>query len=315
MTFKRRRLATVDVGSNSVLFLAAERDEKGALTVLADESRITRLGAGIQATRTISEGGLERTCEALEHFASRAKELAVDEIHATATSAAREAQNRDLFLAEAARRSGLKVEVISPNEEARLTYLSVTTEPEKEEPSMVVDIGGGSTEITWGIGHRFDGGRSLDLGTVKLLEAFLSGDPPPAASIEAARQAVDARLARVTPLGQLTHHFGTAGSFTHLVSLNLGLTAYHSTKVSGHRLTRENVAKFVDLFSRTPKAEILKLPGVDPRRADVLLAGTLIIERLFAQFGVSAFHVFDRGVRFGKIFDLLRGFVPPIRFA
>ena len=180
---------------------------------------------------------------------------------------------------------------------------------------MVVDVGGGSTEITWGIGHRFDGGRSLDLGTVKLLEEHLTGDPPTRTAISRARDEIDQRLSRVTPLGKLTRYYGTAGSFTHLVSLNLELKAYHSTKVSGHRLTRENVRKFVDLFSTAPRSEVLKLPGVDPRRADVLLAGTLIIERLFEKFQIPAFEVYDRGVRFGKIFDRLKGFVPPIQFA
>jgi exopolyphosphatase/guanosine-5'-triphosphate,3'-diphosphate pyrophosphatase len=180
---------------------------------------------------------------------------------------------------------------------------------------MVVDIGGGSTEVTWGLGHRFDGGRSLNIGTIKLIEGPLQGDPPAPEALDQTRDEIDRQLVRVTPLGHLAHYYGTAGSFTHLAAVDLALREYDPVKIARHKLTRENVARWIDRLSRMNRREILALPGVDPRRADVLLAGSIIIERLCEKFQVPAFEVMDRGIRFGKLFDMLRGFEGPIIFS
>jgi exopolyphosphatase / guanosine-5'-triphosphate,3'-diphosphate pyrophosphatase len=313
--YKRRRIATIDIGTNSLLMIVAERNEEGKLTILADESRVPKLGEGLRATRSISPQGMERTLTALSEIFAIAKSHGADEIFVTATSAAREASNQEEFLTKAEQILGCPLEIIPPNEEARLTYISVTSERGNDDPSMVVDIGGGSTEITWGLGHRFDGGRSLDLGTVKVHEGFLKEDPPTATEVDAARKEIDQRLSRVTPLGKLNHYFGTAGSFTHLASIDLALENYRWNKILDYRLTKETLNHLVARLSRSARSEIVSWPGVDPRRADVLLAGALIIERLFEKFKMDAFIVVDRGVRFGKLFSQLKGFAPPLHSA
>ncbi|MCB0309486.1 MAG: hypothetical protein KDD48_08950, partial [Bdellovibrionales bacterium] len=202
------------------------------------------------------------------------------------------------------------------NEEARLTYISATSEVNHKDPSMVVDIGGGSTEITWGLGSRFDGGRSLKFGTVKLFEGPLdSKELPSIEQLDLARSEIDTYLKRVTPLGNLNHYYGTAGSFTHLAALDLKLENYSPDAIHGHRLTKESLDFWIQNLSTMPKEERNLLPGADPERGDLLLAGSLIIERLFIKFKNPDFQVVDRGVRYGKLFDMLRGFTPPVQFA
>ncbi len=313
--FKKRRIATIDIGSNAVLMLVAERDEKGTLTVLADESSMPRLGEGLRRTRNLAPIAMERSLDVLRNYAARARELDAGEIFATATNAAREAENREDFLSAASAVLGNRVELLSPNEEARLTYLSVTADESNVAPSMVVDIGGGSTEVTWGLGNRFDGGRSLDLGTIKLIEGPLKGDPPGPQELDLARREIDERLARITPLGNLARYYGTAGSFTHLAAVEMELRDYHPSRVAHRKLTPERVRFWIDRFSGMRQKEIEKIPGVDRRRLDVILAGSLIIERLLIKFHVPAFEVMDRGIRFGKLFDTLRGFQPPITYS
>ena len=314
MTFKNRTLATVDVGTNSLLLLIANRDENGAITVLRDELFTPRLGEGLRQTGAISNAALARATEALASCASIAASVGVEKIFVTATSAVREASNQSDVLQAMRTAVGTDVEAIAPNEEARLTYLSVTADCGHERPSMVVDIGGGSTEITWGLGPRFDGGRSLKFGTVKLLEGPLeNAGMPSAGQIEATRREIDQYLTRVTPLGDLDHHYGTAGGFTPPPSIDPAPERHDPARVDGHLLTPATVARWGESFASMSPAQRAALPGADPKRAGLLLPGTLVLERLFKKFGNPSFTVRDRGIRYGKLFDQLRGFVPPIR--
>lgn len=307
MNYKHRRIGTIDLGSNSCLLLVAERSEQGTIAILADESATPRISEGTQDSHWISPAAIERAIPAIETFAKRARELKVDELAVTATAAVREASNQEEVVKRLSNAAGVPVEVLDSSEEARLSYLSVTTDQPHQERTMVVDIGGGSTEVTWGIGSRFDGGRSLNLGTVKLLEKHLPNELPSSAELQAARDEINARLDSLTPYGTLDHYYGTAGSFTHLASLELELDPYDSNRVAGHTLTQESISDWVTRLAKMSFQERLKLKGIDPRRVDVLLPGTLIIEQLLARFGNRSFQVFDRGVRYGKLYDLLRG--------
>ena len=312
--YKKRRIATIDIGTNSILMVIAERDEKGHLKVLYQTSHVPKLGEGLRNTGKISTAAIDRAARALQECKGVAHRFEVSEIFLTATSATREASNRDQFVSKVHEETGMSIQVIPPNEEARLTYLSATSEQAGNISTMVVDIGGGSTEITWGLGARFDGGRSLNLGTVKLTDAYLNRIPPSKEMIEKARGEVDDRLSRVTPLSALQRSFGTAGSFTHLASIALGLEKYHPDAVQNFKITLPITQEWIERLSKMSREEIGKLKGVDVRRIDVLLSGTIIIERLLKKFNLDGFDVIDRGIRFGKLFDLLKGFVPPIEW-
>lgn len=309
MTFKKRRLATIDLGTNSLLMLIAERDETGNLTVLHDELQTPRIGEGLRQTGKISQAAIERASAVLHQYALKARSLEVEKTLVTTTSAMREATNQQEALQALQTASGLDVEIITPFEEARLTYTSVTSEQGHDDPSLVIDIGGGSTEVTWGLGHRFDGGRSMKFGTVKLLEGPFQGkDTASKATLDQARTEINGYLSKLIPLGELDHYYGTAGSFTHLSSIELKLKTYSPAAISGHVITPTMVSSWIDRLCSMTKEEKLALPGVDPRRMDLLLPGCLIIECLFKKFGNAGFTVFDRGIRYGKLFDALRGF-------
>ncbi len=315
MTYKKRRLAIIDLGTNALLMLVAERNEEGKITALADKSSILRFGEGLRKTGQVSAQAIERVSTQLKEYVAQAQSLETEEILVSATSAAREASNSQEALAKFKETSGVDVEILEPNEEARMSYLSVTAELHDEPRTMVVDIGGGSTEITWGIGSRFDGGRSLNLGTVKLLEGVFHNDPVKPEDLEVARKEIQKALSRLVPLGQLDRYFGTAGTFTLLASLDLKLETYHPNHVSGHTLTLETVSNWVNRLAQMNREERAKLPGMDPRRVDVVLPGALIIEQLMLKFKNPSFEVMDRGVRFGRLFDRLRKFVPPVVFS
>lgn len=314
MRYRDRTIATIDLGTNSILLLIIRRDDQGTVHVLHEGSEVVKLGEKLKESGNICQPALERTLKAIKQYQEDISKFTVEKIYLTATSAMREAENQEQVIKTIQEQTGLEVEVLPKVEETRLTYKSVLLEEAHEDPSLVIDIGGGSTEIGWGIGSRYDGGRSLNLGTVKLIEGPLSKTQPSDADIATARAEIDAELRRLVPLGQLKHYYGTAGSFTQAAALELKLEKYSPQAVDGFKLQKSSVEQWISKLSRMSDAEKLTLPGIDPKRVDVLLAGFIVIERLYNKFGASEFIVRDRGVRYGKAFDQFRDFKPGIVF-
>lgn len=315
MKFRDRTIATIDLGTNSILLLVVRRDEHGVIHVLQEGSEVVRLGEKLKTTGVISSAALSRTLAAIQAYQKEIEKHKVDKIYLTATSAMREAQNQQEIMDAITSQTGLEVEVLPKVEETRLTYKSVLSEEQHEDPSLVIDIGGGSTEIGWGIGARYDGGRSLNLGTVKLIEGALSKSNPTDADLNAARAEIDQELKRLVPLGKLQHYYGTAGSFTQAAALELKLSTYTPQAVDHFRLKKQSVEQWISKIAKMSPEELKTLPGIDVKRMDVLLAGLIVIERLYNKFQTDEFIVRDRGVRFGKAFDQFRDFKPEIVFA
>jgi exopolyphosphatase/guanosine-5'-triphosphate,3'-diphosphate pyrophosphatase len=315
MKYRDRTIATIDLGTNSVLLLVVQRNDQGEVRVLHEGSEVVRLGEKLKQTGNISPAALDRTISAIKNYQTQIAPFNVEKIYLTATSAMREAQNQQEIVDAITAATSLEVEILPKAEETRLAYKSVTAEEPHEDPALVIDIGGGSTEIAWGMGSRYDGGRSLDLGTVKLIEGIMSKEILSSAELDLARAEIDNALVRVTALGDLDYYYGTAGSFTQAAALDLKLTEYSSKAVDHHKLKKENVSAWIQKLSQMTNEEKKSLPGADPKRTDVMLAGMLIIERLYQKFETSEFIVRDRGVRFGKAFDQFRDFKPDIIFA
>ncbi len=315
MKYKNRTIATIDLGTNSILLLVVQRNEHGQVKVLHEGSEVVRLGEGLRQSGMISEQALNRTVMAIQEYQQQISPFKPEKIYLTATSAMREASNRDQIIEAIKSKTSLEVELIEKVEEARLTYKSVTSEEPHEDPSLVIDIGGGSTEVAWGIGSRYDGGRSLNIGTVKLIEGPLSKDVPTKEDLQNAKNEIDAQLARVTPLGNLDHYYGTAGSFTQAAAIDMKLATYSSQAVDHYSLKRENVQNWVNQLAEMTLEQRKALPGADPKRIDVMLAGMIIIERLFNKFQNPEFIVRDRGIKFGKAFDQFRDFEKTVLFS
>jgi exopolyphosphatase / guanosine-5'-triphosphate,3'-diphosphate pyrophosphatase len=300
------RLAAVDVGTNSVLLLVAERAPDGVVRPVREEAEITRLGRGVDRTGLLSAEGMEATLEVLARFAALAREDGARALVVTATSAARDARNGDEFLARAADRTGAAVEILSGDEEARLSYLAVAQDFAAEAGEaglLAIDVGGGSTEFVHGRGRDVLFRRSLDIGSVRLTERCVRGDPPSLAEQEAIRDLVRGALATLPAFPGGVRVVGVAGTVTSLFAIGHAIEPYDAARVHGGWLPLEDVARVRTRLCALPLVERRVLPGMQPRRADVLPAGALLFETALTHLGASGARVSDRGLRWGVLLD------------
>jgi exopolyphosphatase/guanosine-5'-triphosphate,3'-diphosphate pyrophosphatase len=303
------KLAALDVGTNTVLMLVVERAADGQIRTLADMSRITRLGRGVDASGAIDPDAMARTVDAIAEFTEKARALGAGKILTAATSASRDAKNGPEFLAQVKARAGLGLDIISGETEARLSHLA-TMKGLKLDPAdkiLIVDVGGGSTELI-----RADPGRKLDavsiqIGSVRLTERIVHHDPP------LAREAADLRLAADEALQALGWDYrpdtlvGIAGTVTTICAVALAMENYDAAVVHGHRLSHAEVIEAIHRLGSVALEERKTIPGVEPARADVIFAGAAIVERIMAHFHAAEVIVSDRGVRWGLVWRELDG--------
>ena len=300
------RLAAVDVGTNSVLLLVAERDSDGVVRPVREEADITRLGRGVDRTGVLSPEGMEATLEVLARFAGLARADGARTLVVIATSAARDARNGAEFLARARERTGTTVEILSGDEEARLSYLAVAQDFAAEAGEaglLAIDVGGGSTEFVHGRGRRVLFRTSLDIGSVRLTERCVRTDPPSTAEQEAIGAAVTTALTALPAFPRDVRVVGVAGTVTSLYAIAHAIEPYDATRVHGRWLPVEDVARVRTRLCALPVAERRVLPGMQPKRADVLPAGALLFETALAHLGVPGARVSDRGLRWGVLLD------------
>lgn len=308
-----KRFAAIDIGTNTILLLIAELETDGSFQVLDDRAEITRLGAGVDRARQIGPEGERRSLEVLKSYLETCRSLGVDEIAAVGTSALRDARNTGVFKTRLKRELGLDLRVLSGEEEASYSYLAVQSGLALgEEEVLVVDVGGGSTELIWGKGGALHRSISLDLGAVRLTERFLLSDPVREEECARLTTTIDREL---QPLlvdwgvgGGFHAIVGIAGTFTTLAAIAKGLRRYSHSEVHGSCLSRAEVARQVQLFKGKTIAERKEIPGLEAKRADVILAGALLIERVMALFRVDQVTVSDQGIRYGLLHERLSAF-------
>jgi exopolyphosphatase/guanosine-5'-triphosphate,3'-diphosphate pyrophosphatase len=303
------RLAAIDVGTNTVLLLVAER-RGGALAPVLERAEITRLGRGVDATGRLDPAAVRETVRVLADFAASARSLGAGRIACVATSAARDAANGAEFFEEARRAAGLVPEVISGDEEARLVWASAWRDfGAGGAPLAVLDVGGGSTELSFGDGPLPRGRTSLQVGAVRLTERHVRADPPAAAELARLRAAARDALAPLRALevpsgGRLV---GVAGTVTTLSAVAQALPVYDPERVHGATLARAEVEALVARLAGLAVAERAALPGMEPKRADVILAGGIVVAEAMALLGFDRLTVSDRGVRWGLLHDRFGG--------
>lgn len=312
-----RAVAAIDVGTNTTLLLLARPGERAGdePEVLAEGAEITRLGRGI-GKRVGPDGGgdglgqdaIDRTLAVLARYAALAAQHDA-EVAAIGTEALRRAPNADAFLTPAARILGAPVEVISGEREAGLTFLAVRRafpDQVSRERVAVLDIGGGSTEIIVADQGRIAFRESLPLGSVRLHESFVSSNPPrpeDAAAVErhVAGTLVGAARAFAPPAPTLL--VGVAGTVTSLAAMALGLHSYDPARVHGSWLGLDELDRQIDRLARATQAERETFVGLDPRRADVIFAGALLLRGIARRCGVTSIRVSDRGIRWGLFWE------------
>jgi len=300
------RLAAVDVGTNSVLLLVAERGRDGVVRPVREEAEITRLGRGVDRTGTLSPEGMQATLEVLARFAGMARESGARALVVTATSAARDARNGAEFLARARERTGATVEILSGAEEARLSYLAVAQDFAAEAGEaglLAIDVGGGSTELVHGRGRTVLFRVSLDIGSVRLTERCVHSDPPGPAEQDAVRADVREALSALPAFPWEVRVVGVAGTVTSLFAIGHGIEPYDAARVHGGWLSLEDVATVRARLCAVPVATRRTLPGMQPKRADVLPAGALLFETVLRHLGAAGARVSDRGLRWGVLLD------------
>lgn len=305
------RVAAIDIGTNSVLLVIAESasDVGGFARPVLERATITRIGRGVDRTRKLDPEGVARTLDCLRDYATSIREAKVSRLAVVGTSALRDASNGETFLREAEGLLGIRPQVIGGNEEARLTFRGALTGLSLQGPVLVVDIGGGSTEVIAGRAGERDAERlvavSLDVGSVRLTERYLQTDPPSPAEVERVAAAVGAALALAPPPHPESHLVGVAGTVTTLATVTLGLDVYDHSVVHGRTLSRGAVDACTNLLAGSTLAERRVLPGLDPARADVIVGGAVILREVLSWAGVSQLTVSDRGVRWGLVERLL----------
>lgn len=298
-----RRVATIDIGTNTVLLLVAERGDGGALRAVEEAATITRLGEGVDRTRRLAPAAIERTTACLSTYAGRVRALDVGEIAVVGTSAMRDAAGGEEVRRAVRDLLGVEARVVSGAEEARLAFrgaMSGLAVPAGGRVA-VFDIGGGSTEIVlgeWRETPDVTWSESIDIGSVRLTERHAEDH---AAIAQAAREA----LAGVPGLGHGVIPVGIAGTMTTLAAVALGIVPYDGAKVHGCELSRAMLEDVVHRLAAMDVESRRRVPGMEPKRADVIVAGGWIALALVEHWSAPAVRVSDRGVRWGLAEELL----------
>jgi exopolyphosphatase/guanosine-5'-triphosphate,3'-diphosphate pyrophosphatase len=300
------RVASVDIGTNSVRLLVADIGGGGStdapLTTVDRLMRITRLGQGVDATRQLHPDAILRTTDVLREYGGVIRELGATRVRATATSAARDAANREEFFDAAERALGSRPELLSGDEEAGLSFLGATAELRSgvvTPPYLVVDIGGGSTEFVAGT-EKPEGAVSIDIGCVRITEQFLHSDPPAAEELSQAVSVVRDHLADVDRevRGAAVAHtlVGLAGTVTTMAAIELGLPEYHRDAIHHFRLTRDAAEDVFRTLATEASAQRRHNPGLEAGRVDVIVGGALIVVSIMRHWGFEEMLVSEADI-------------------
>jgi exopolyphosphatase/guanosine-5'-triphosphate,3'-diphosphate pyrophosphatase len=294
------RVAAIDIGTNTVLLLVAEKRED--LAPIAEHATITRLGEGVDRTRTLAPAAIERTSECLARYAEIVRAQGVSRVRVVGTSAMRDAAGGEVIRARVLELFGVDAEVISGDEEARLTFAGALSGLGVADgaPVTVFDIGGGSTEVVHGdAGGALAFARSFDVGSVRLTERHVHADPPSPAELDAITTSAREVFAEVPDSCASHEPIGIAGTVTTLAAISLGLEPYDAARVHGHRMGVDELRRVVTDLAAMPLAQRRAVRGLEPKRADVIVAGGLVALALLERLGAAALRVSDRGVRWG----------------
>ncbi len=275
----------IDCGTNSIRLLVADAQARpgvgGELRDVVRRMEIARLGEGVDRTGELADRALARTFAVIDDYAAQCRELGVERVRVVATSATRDASNREVFLEGVRERMGVVPEVLSGDEEAELSFLGAAAGlgTDLDEPILVVDIGGGSTELVLGAEGGVLAQYSMDVGSVRMKERHLATDPPTADEIAAARADVESHLDRaneVVDLARARTIVGVAGTITSVTAEALGLFAYDSSVIHGARLPLATHLHACDWFLTNPLEDRAARGHMHPLRADVIGAGALV---------------------------------------
>jgi exopolyphosphatase / guanosine-5'-triphosphate,3'-diphosphate pyrophosphatase len=300
------RVAVVDVGTNSARLLVADVAE-GKVEPVERRSRVTRLGRGVDLSGRLSAEAVEEACAAIGDYVVACEQLGAEAVDAIATSAVRDAENGSAFVAELRERFALSARVLDGEEEARLTYLGATAEHPPTEPTLVVDIGGGSTELIVGTGSEISFHTSLQAGVVRHSERHVASDPPTAVELESLAADVRGQIEAAIGDGlEARAGIAVAGTPTSLAAVEMELEPYDPARVHGHVLQLPSIQRMLSQLASVPLSERVQIPGMHPDRAPTIVAGVVILVETMRAFGLDRIEVSEHDILYGTALSLAR---------
>ncbi|MDP5033522.1 MAG: Ppx/GppA family phosphatase [Solirubrobacteraceae bacterium] len=303
------RIAVVDIGTNSTRLLLADVAADGSITELARRSEVTRLGVGVDSSGVLADEAMKRVFVALDDYSAMIEELGgADKRRAVLTSATRDAANGPEFTRQVAERYQLDARAIAGEQEAQLSFLGATSgrDPGDGEQIVVVDIGGGSTELIIGHGRTVGFHVSTQLGVVRQSERHIAHDPPTADELQQLGSEVDEVLTAAVPQderAQVTTIIAVAGTATSMAAIDLELEPYDAEAVHGYRVSLERCREIATRMASMPEAERRQVAGLHPDRAPTILAGTQILVRVIEAFGLDEVEVSEHDILYGVALD------------
>jgi exopolyphosphatase/guanosine-5'-triphosphate,3'-diphosphate pyrophosphatase len=298
------RYAILDIGTNSIKFHLAEKQADGKWSTVLDQSEVSRLGANMQATGQITPEAMERNVKAIVRMMTVTRAQEVEQVVAVGTMCLRAAKNSQEFIQRVKQECGLTIEVISGEEEARLSYLAVQSGIVLPKGHVVMfDTGGGSTEFIFGKDEYIERRFSLNVGAVRYTEQMLVSDPVTQDEFTQALQRIEHDLAEVHVDETIDTLIGVGGGIVNLCAVKLQLTAYQPDLIHGARLELHEVERQIELYRSKTIVERKKIVGLQPARADVILAGAMIVRTILKKAGVWSLIVSGRGLRHGVLLD------------
>jgi exopolyphosphatase/guanosine-5'-triphosphate,3'-diphosphate pyrophosphatase len=306
------RVAVVDMGTNSTRLLVADIHD-GRVHEVERRNRVTGLGRGVDLSGQLCSDGIDDVCETVREYIEAYERLGAERVTVIATSAVRDAANGDAFVAELRERFALDSRILDGDEEARLTYHGACSDREPIEDTLVVDIGGGSTELIVGSGADVISATSLQCGTVRHTERYLRSDPPGTAQLEDLASDVQGLIDAELPLDVRPSAgigIAVAGTPTSLAAIDLQLDPYDPDAVHGHRLALGSIQRMCSELSSMTVAQRRELTGLHPDRAPTIVAGVVILIQVMRAFGMPEIEVSEHDILYGAAFEAAQAAVP-----
>jgi exopolyphosphatase/guanosine-5'-triphosphate,3'-diphosphate pyrophosphatase len=290
----------IDIGTNSVKFHLGERTDDGSWRTIVDRAEVTRLGEGLGERGVITPEALERTTAVVANMVEEARQKGALAIVAVGTAGLRIAQNRDDVIEAIREQAGVTVEVVSGEEESRLAYVAVQVGLGLTEGSLVVfDSGGGSSQFTFGEGSRVDERFSVEVGAVRYTERYGLDNAVSSETLHAAMEAISDDLSSLNGRPIPDALVGMGGAITNMTAVSLSLSPYDPDVVQGAILARDEVARQIELYRSMDAMGRRSIVGLQPKRADVILAGACIVATVMEKLSQASVTVSDRGLRHG----------------
>jgi exopolyphosphatase/guanosine-5'-triphosphate,3'-diphosphate pyrophosphatase len=296
------RVAVIDVGTNSVKFHVAERRPDGTWSKVADRAEVCRLGEGLERDGRLEPAPMSRTADAIEGMVAEARRLGAEEVAAVGTMGLRTASNAAAFLDVVRGRTGVGIRILSGEDEARIAYLAAKSGLGPVHGSLVVfDTGGGSTQFTFGRGAAVTERFSLDVGAVRLTAEHGLATTLSAEALRRALDAIAREFRRLDGAASPEVLVGMGGALTNLAAVKHGLARYDPDVVQGTVLDRAEVDRQIELYRTRTAEERRRIVGLQPARAEVILAGACVVRTVLGKLGKDGLSVSDRGLRHGVL--------------